>query len=751
MNPVETPIAPNKVNGAPLGVAESQLLHSSLLAMAQDGASNGPPALSTTPTLSGLLQAIKRRWLLALTVAVTLSALMVTMVFIAMPPKYNVSLRLRVIAKQAGGEDIEFPIFKANMEAMVRNPIVLSSALNDKTADGREIKDLELVRSKGMGAIDWLEKNIKTDYLLGPEILRATLPADSAEDAAELMNAIARAFFKEYAELEMAKKQVRIQELRQKKDAIEREISSLRGHLSSQLTALNVKDREAVNTHQQQWVRKLSDAEAGKRTIDIEMAAAESVILSATARLKNIDKLEVPDDILFDFYNKDSTLIDFQKSISDLDRLISSYYAKYNEPFASQYAGPLKEEKKRTNTLKEKREKELMPKIESHWRKRVSDDLKTRIGDAEEKIQICRPQREKAQKEIEELEKIVRDGGASLKPATIVATEDKIELTSMTLRQTVQRMTEVELEPPVSRVVPVTTASAPQEKDISRQTKVAGAGGLGIFLMALFGVGFYEFRSRKISNPGEVATGLGLNVVGTIPVMPSRSRKPSAKEEITEQKWLAQLQESVDAIRTVILHQARTNAMHVIMVTSAQSGEGKTTLATQLAASLARAWKRTLVIDADLRHPAVHALFDTPQEPGLAEVLRGEVEPADAVRATPVSRLWVLPAGNGDGHAIQALAQDNVRTLFEQLKQQYDFIIIDTPPLLPVADSLLIGQHVDGVLFAILRDVSRAPAIYAAQQKLAPLGVNMLGAVVLGTEAEFSDKQYGYAMNQATK
>jgi capsular exopolysaccharide synthesis family protein len=161
---------------------------------------------------------------------------------------------------------------------------------------------------------------------------------------------------------------------------------------------------------------------------------------------------------------------------------------------------------------------------------------------------------------------------------------------------------------------------------------------------------------------------------------------------------------------------------------------------------LSRAWKRTLVIDADLRHPGTHLLFETPQEPGLAEVLRGEVEPADAIRATAYSRLWVLPAGNGDNHAIQALAQDNVRTIFEQLKQQYDFIIIDAPPVLPVTDSLLIGQHVDGVLFAILSEVSRSPAIYAAQQKLAPLDLHTLGAVVLGTQPEFSDKNYRYGM-----
>src|SRR5205085_3969421 len=104
----------------------------------------------------------------------------------------------------------------------------------------------------------------------------------------------------------------------------------------------------------------------------------------------------------------------------------------------------------------------------------------------------------------------------------------------------------------------------------------------------------------------------------------------------------------------------------------------------------------------------------------------------DAVKPTQLSRLWLMPAGHWDAHAIQALAQDGVASMFDQLKEQYDFIVVDSCPILPVADSLLLGQHVDGVIFSILRDVSRLPSIQAAQHKLRSLGVRTLGAVVIG-------------------
>jgi Mrp family chromosome partitioning ATPase len=93
---------------------------------------------------------------------------------------------------------------------------------------------------------------------------------------------------------------------------------------------------------------------------------------------------------------------------------------------------------------------------------------------------------------------------------------------------------------------------------------------------------------------------------------------------------------------------------------------------------------------------------------------------------------------------VQALAQDGVRDTFEQIKEQYDFIIVDTCPVLPVADSLLLAQQVDAVIFSVLRDVSRLPSVQAAQQKLQGLGVRMLGAVVIGAEGDPGSLVYRY-------
>src|SRR5207247_7787622 len=102
-----------------------------------------------------------------------------------------------------------------------------------------------------------------------------------------------------------------------------------------------------------------------------------------------------------------------------------------------------------------------------------------------------------------------------------------------------------------------------------------------------------------------------------------------------------------------------------------------------LAMSLARAGRRTLLVDTDMRRPALHGVFDLPLCPGLGELLRAEAEIADAVRPGPANDLWVLPAGRFTSEGIQALALAGVPTIFGRLREQFDFIVVDSCPVLP--------------------------------------------------------------------
>jgi capsular exopolysaccharide synthesis family protein len=237
---------------------------------------------------------------------------------------------------------------------------------------------------------------------------------------------------------------------------------------------------------------------------------------------------------------------------------------------------------------------------------------------------------------------------------------------------------------------------------------------------------------------------LGLRRVGAVPpTAPAVLRLPATIETKAEEHHFV---ESIDGIRTMLLRDARAGGLRLVMVTSAVSGEGKTTLAGHLATSLARAGRRTLLVDCDLRRPSAHQLFEAVPHPGLSEVLLGEVPAADAVQNTAVPGLWLLPAGQWDRAVLRALAGEELQKVFAALRQHYDFVLIDSHPVLQAADSLLIGLHVDAVILSLMRDLSRMPRVSTACQRLADLGIPVLGAVVNGMpEDDVPSGRYSYA------
>jgi capsular exopolysaccharide synthesis family protein len=308
---------------------------------------------------------------------------------------------------------------------------------------------------------------------------------------------------------------------------------------------------------------------------------------------------------------------------------------------------------------------------------------------------------------------------------------------------------EVEIGAP-DRIRVLAAAKPPRTKDESRKIKAGGVAALGSFVLALLGVSFWEFRARRIDAADEVVTGLGLKLVGALPALPGRTlHRSNASGSLPSRRWQSLLVESIDATRTMLLHASRAEAVRVVMITSAVKGEGKTSVSCHLAASLARAGRSTLLIDCDLRRPAIHRLFDQPVGPGLCELLRGEAGPGEVIRPTAAD-LSLITAGGCDALALQALAQDGLRTIFAELKNQYDFIIVDSAPVLSVADSLLAGQSVDGVIFSVLRDVSRLPEVHAAYERLAVLGAKMLGVIVSGVHGTVYNSEH-YAISSSSR
>lgn len=264
------------------------------------------------------------------------------------------------------------------------------------------------------------------------------------------------------------------------------------------------------------------------------------------------------------------------------------------------------------------------------------------------------------------------------------------------------------------------------------------------FGLPAVGVALWDSRRKRINTCADVSKGLRLSVIGSVPLIPSRVIRGLGSESKKNQSWHVRLTESVDGIAARVLRKAETEQCRVIMVSSAAGGEGKTTLATQLALSLARAGRRTVLVDFDLRRPAFDEVFGLPLEPGVCESLRQQNDVAACVHEISTNNMAVVTAGRWDRNALAALSNGAAASLFKKLREEFDFVVVDTSPILPVADARFVSQHVDSVVLSVFRDISQAPKIQAACEILAAFGVQTIEAVVTGPNDNMYGEHMGY-------
>jgi capsular exopolysaccharide synthesis family protein len=233
----------------------------------------------------------------------------------------------------------------------------------------------------------------------------------------------------------------------------------------------------------------------------------------------------------------------------------------------------------------------------------------------------------------------------------------------------------------------------------------------------------------------QVTDQLQLPLLGIVPTLLDNPKSVASAVAGAPSDWQVSAMEAVCGTRTLLQYGVSQAAQQarIILIGSAVSGEGKTSLSLLLARSLAQAGNRTLLIDGDLRRPALHASLCVPSSPGLCEYLTGRADLAEICYPSDSPDLTVVPAGVWSDAASQALAgPSRWPDLVRRVTVEYDYVLIDSSPFLPVADALLMARAVDGVLLTVMREVSEVNAVKEALAQLALIGARVLGVVVNG-------------------
>jgi len=278
----------------------------------------------------------------------------------------------------------------------------------------------------------------------------------------------------------------------------------------------------------------------------------------------------------------------------------------------------------------------------------------------------------------------------------------------------------------------------------AERAKHMGVGGvLGLLFVSILAY-LLESNDKSFRSPEDIRDELGLAVVGHVPVISSKTVAPgsaAAAALCTVHVPKGQSAEAFRLVRTALFFGARSGNLKVVQVTSPDQGDGKSTVSANLAVAVAQSGRRTLLIDADMRRPTVHRLFGLSNDVGTADVIAQQADPADAIHKSEIPNLSVMVCGPRPHNPAELLASQQFDDFLDWARDNYEFVIIDTPPLLAVSDPGNVASRVDGVMLA-LRLGKRARAKgNEARDILERVGANILGIIINGVNAR---GEYGY-------
>ena len=282
-------------------------------------------------------------------------------------------------------------------------------------------------------------------------------------------------------------------------------------------------------------------------------------------------------------------------------------------------------------------------------------------------------------------------------------------------------------------VVKVTDATTPSLNDPIEKLpykKIAMASVVAMLLPFAVGL-LFEFKARRLTT-SDMCDKNGMVVIGEVAKLP-----PSAKHGRERRVY----EESIDTLRSSLFLSTETRDSRSFAVVSSMSGEGKSSVSSQLALSIARATGETvLLIDADLRCPDQHDIFGLDLGDGLAGVLAEEVSLDSAIDKSLGDRIHVLPAGKLRTTPHRLITPSSMSALVQQALELYTYVVVDTAPVLAAGESLAVASAVDSSLLCVMRDVSRVDNIARTTKRLEAVGANLIGTVFSGVSA----RQYAY-------
>ncbi len=690
----------------------------------------GPEIPMPPPTggLAAYWHSLRRRWLAALLLGLAVAGAAAPAVWFTYRAEYTATAAFHVASSLApilpGGGDrmaTAFEVYKGTQQQYVKSRFVLVAALRKPEAASATVLQEE------PDPVDWLQQNLKVAFPGNAEIMQISLTTPDPRESAALVNAVVDAYKAEIVDVELNQRRQRLNDLERIYTEKENELRSKRSDLKRLAEQLGAGEKENLSLKQQIALQQFAAFRSELINTQFKVMRLRWELKAKEAEAQRPASVEVNDLELEQFLRTDPVALQLLQRESELRQRRQEAQSVLTWRGSSEHLERSRGAEESTQRALAARRVELREELKR--RKRAA--LQANIEQLKAEIAAGAEQEKQLLQDVEQAKKLAESFGGSSIDVEMMRSE--IALLEGILKSVADEREKLNIEiRNRPRITLIHKADPPAAPDRDKKPQLTVLAGLGGFFLPFFGIIWLDARSRRINSTGEVYLHTGLDVIGAVPMVPARTFRSLVAAGGRMQRYRQEFNESIDSIAARLLHLAERDHTRVVLVSSAVAGEGKTTLATQLALSLARTGHPTVLVDFDIRQPAIDQVFAIPLEPGVAEILRDGVDLHEAVQDTDIENLAVLPAGRGDRRLLVSLANGAVRGLFDQLRQEFEFVVVDASPILPVPDTRFLAKHVDGVVLSVLRDVSSVPNILSACEVLAGFGVRPLGAVVTG-------------------
>jgi tyrosine-protein kinase len=289
-------------------------------------------------------------------------------------------------------------------------------------------------------------------------------------------------------------------------------------------------------------------------------------------------------------------------------------------------------------------------------------------------------------------------------------------------------------------VEPAVAPDHPTSPSVPLDTLLGGF--LGLFLGLALSAGI-DYFDDTVTNGEEAEEVTAVSTLGVINRFPG-SRREALYSVVSLVFPRSPAAEAFRALRTNLEYVSVDETVDSILVTSSVPGEGKSTVAANLAVVLAQGGRKTLLVDADLRKPSIHEMFRFPNNVGLTTVLRNNSRASAPLHVTEVVGLSVLLSGPVPPNPSELLGSERMRTIMNSLRESFDVIVIDSPPLTAVTDAAILSRLASGTLLVVRARRTRRALIRVGRDALGKVSAHLLGVVVNDVGREAAPGYYGY-------